>query len=256
MKLSDLLDELRQNILNDRDVATGDDDRLWSDATLIRYINEAQRRFAKRSFVLRDSRTPEVVNVTVREGVIDYDLHPSIFIVISAKIEDARTDLIRVGHTALSTYITPAEIIYSSSFEQLSPAAPMAFSTDESLVEDDDGSISALTMRVYPEPRAEDDGTIIKLRTIRMPLDELSSNNLSAVPEIPADNQLEMLDYAAYLALRIVDHDAGNPKRAQEFAATFEGHVAEARKLVLNKLQQPQRWGFGRGGWGGYCRDG
>lgn len=255
MKLSDLLDELRRNILNDRsDRIEGTSDYLWDDVTLLRYVNEAQRRFAKRSFVLRDSRTPEVVNVTLEEGVVDYDLHPSIFSVVSAAIDGARTDLIRVGHTILATYITPAEIIYPSAFDQLSPAAPQAFATDESLVEDDSGSISALTMHIYPAPRAEDDGTIIKLRTIRMPLDDLK--NSGDVPEIPADNHLEMLDWAAYLALRIVDQDAGNPKRAQEFASSFESHVAEARKLVLTKLQQPRRWGFGRGGWGGYCRDG
>jgi hypothetical protein len=48
MELSDLLDELRNNILYDRsDSVSGDPDQLWSDATLVRYINEAQRRFAK-----------------------------------------------------------------------------------------------------------------------------------------------------------------------------------------------------------------
>lgn len=251
MKLSDLLDELRANILNDRGRSTGDDDKLWSDATLLRYVNEAQRRFAKRAFVIRDSRTTEVVNVTVLEGITEYDLHPSIIGVITAKLTGATTDLIRVGHTVLGQYTTGNAIVYPSSFEQMSPAAPMAFATDETLIEDDSGSISTLTMRVYPTPRAEDDGTIIKMRVIRMPLEDL--RNSSDVPEVPADNHLEMLDWAAYLALRIVDQDAGNPKRAQEFANSFEAHVAEARKLVLSKLYAPQRWGFGRGGWGGYC---
>lgn len=253
MKLSDLLDDLRNNILNDRGTSTGADDKLWSDTTLVRYINEAQRRFAKRSFVIRDSRTPEVVNVTVRSGVTEYDLHPSIIAVLSAKITNATTDLIRVGHTVLGQYTTQNAIIYPSSFEQASPAAPMAFATDETLVEDDEGTIATVSMRLFPTPRAEDDGTVIKLRVIRMPLDELVVTNQSAVPEVPADHHLEMLDWAAYLALRIVDDDAGNPKRSQEFASSFEAHVVEARKLILNKLYAPQRWGFGRGGWGGYC---
>lgn len=249
MNLQDLVDELRENILNDRsDRTAGTADYLWLDATLVRYINEAQRRFAKRALVIRDSTTTEVVNVTIVAGITEYTLHPSIIGVLSAKISGATTDLIRVGHSILGEYITPAPVIYPSSFEQLSPNAPMAFATDETLMEDDEGTIATMTMRIYPTPRAEDAGDIIKLRVIRMPLDQLTTNNMQAIPEIPADHHLEMLDWAAYLALRIVDADAGNPKRAQEFANSFESHVAEARKLILRKLYVPQRWGFGRGG--------
>lgn len=250
MKLSDLLDELRRNILNDRsDRVSGSSDYLWEDATLVRYINEAQRRFAVRAYVIRDATTPEVVNVTLVAGVTQYTLHPSIIGVISAKVATTAVDLTRVGHSVLSSYSNPSGmVLYSTPFEQLNPGAPLAFSTDEAIAEDDDGTISALSMRVYPAPRTEDAGTIIKLRVIRKPLDELTCNNLFAVPEIPADHHLEMLDWAAYLALRIVDDDAGMPRRAQEFAATFEGHVNEARKLVLRKLFAPQPWGFGRGG--------
>lgn len=257
MKLQDLLDELRNGMLNDRGQSSGADDKLWSDKSLVRYINEAHRRFAKRAFVIRDSRTPEVVNVTVSAGIVDYDLHESIISVLSARIEGATTDLVRVGHVALGQFTTSnTTIIPPESFAQANAAAPRAFQTDETLVEDDDGTIATTSMRIYPAPRAEDDGTIIKLRVIRMPLDDLTMSNLIAVPEVPADHHLEMLDWAAYLALRIADIDAGNQKLAQSYAQSFEAHVQEARKLILNKLYAPQRWGFGRGGWGGYCRDG
>jgi hypothetical protein len=224
---------------------------------LVRYINEAQRRFAKRAFVIRDSRTPEVVNITIEAGVVDYDLHQSIISVLSARVVGSTVDLVRVGHAALGTYATTnATIIPPESFAQASPASPRAFQTDETLVEDDDGTIATTSMRIYPTPRTEDAGTIIQMRTIRMPLDELTESNLVAVPEVPADHHLEMLDWAAYLALRIADVDAGNQKLAQSYAQSFEAHVQEARKLILNKLYAPQRWGFGRGGWGGYSRDG
>lgn len=253
MNLSDLLDELRNNILYDRGTSTGDDDKLWSDATLVRYINEAQRRFAVRSYCLRDATTSEVVDVTLETGVSDYSLHPAIISVISAKISGATTDLIRVGHSIFNWYNPSGQVFSPSSFDQLSPNPPVAYSTDEQLVEDDDGSISALSMHIWPAPRTEDNGTIIKLRVARKPLDDLTTNNLNAVPEIPVDHQLEMLDYAAYLALRIVDQDGNNDKRAASFAASFESHVQDAFKLVLRKLNAPQPWGFGRNGWGGYC---
>lgn len=251
MKLDDLLDELRTNILNDRsDRTSGDSDYLWTDKTLVRYINEAQRRFAKRSFIILDKTTPEVVTVTLKTGVSEYTLHPSIISVLSARWSGDTRDLSRTGHCALGEFVVGDTI---SPFEaaQLMPllGAPRAFSTDEALSEDDDGNLAAITLQVYPTPRVEENNTTIKLRVCRMPLNDLTTASLSSEPELPADHHLEMLDWAAYLALRIVDHDAGDPKRAQEFATSFERHVQDARRLVLRKLRAPQTWGFGRGGW-------
>lgn len=253
MRLQHLLDELRNNILYDRsdaDEGTSDPDQLWSDATLVRYINEAQRRFAKRTFIIRDSTTAEVVNVTLETGVSEYTLHPSVIGVISAKINGASADLIRVGHSVLGDFTNAnAEIYNAAELGALNPGAPQAYTTDETLGEDDEGTISSVVLRVYPEPSADADGTVIKLRVVRMPLDELTTTNLSAVPEIPADHHMEILDWAAHLALRINDVDAGHLGRSDRFAASFEQHVKDARTLVLRKLRAPQPWGFGRGGW-------
>ncbi len=253
MILRDLLAELRENILNDRsDRVEGSSDYLWTDTTLVRYINEAQRRFAVKAYVIRDSTTSEIVNVTLAEGVTNYTLHPSIIAVVSARREDATGDLARVGHSALGSYSNPGTMMWDPCYDTMSPGTAIAYATDETIGEFDDDSIGAVSLRVYPEPSADQAGDIIKLRVVRKPLDELVVNNLSVSPEIPSDHHLEMLDWAAYLALRIVDHDAGNPGRATEFAASFESHVNEARKLVLRKLFAPRTWGFGRGGfsWG------
>ena len=57
-----------------------------------------------------------------------------------------------------------------------------------------------------------------------------------------------MLTWAAYLALRIVDHDIGDPERAQEFKAQFEAHIAEIQKEAKRKMFTPNSWGFGRNG--------
>lgn len=251
MILRDLLSELRTNILNDRsDRTAGTSDYLWTDETLIRYINEAQRRFAVRTYVLRDSTTAEVVNVTLKTGVTQYALHPSIIAVLSAMRDGQLADLTRIGHSALSGLVPSGSmsIVDPSSFTALSPGPPLGYSTDETIAEDDDSAFGAVSLRVYPAPSAAVNNTLLKLRVVRKPIEQLTANNLGASPEIPEDHHLEMLDWAAYLALRIVDDDAGNPKRAAEFAQSFEAHVNEARKLVLRKLFAPRRWGFGRGG--------
>lgn len=252
MKLADLLDELRNNMLFDRSAYTGGTapTYLWSDDTLIRYINEAQKRFARRAFVIRDASTPEVVNVTLKNGISEYTLHSSIITVLTARLSTASVDLIRTGHWALGTYSPPNTNIWDvNQLLSIQPGKTLAFATDEEMVEGDSGSRNTVTMRVFPTPSPTEDGQIIKLRVCRLPLDELTSNDEEAIPEIPEDHHLEMLDWAAYLALRIVDHDAGDPERAQEFANSFEAHVKNALKLVLKKLFAPQPWGFGKNGW-------
>jgi hypothetical protein len=249
MNLQNLVDELRDNILYDRGLSTGADDKLWSDATLVRYINEAQRRFARRSFVIRDATTSEVCNLTLVEGQTSYVLHPAVLAVLSARLEDTNVDLARFGHSDFATNTSPTPMLWDPGVVTAPTGRTAAFSTDEQLSEDDDGTMSTVTMRVYPTPRAADDGVIIKLRVIRMPLDDLTVNSMAAIPEIPIDHHIDMLDWAAYLALRIMDTDAGNIARAEKFAASFEAHVNAARNLILKKLFAPQQWGFGRGGW-------
>lgn len=251
MTLEDLLDCLRRDILNDRsDRVSGSSDYLWTDTTLVRYINEAQRRFAVGTYMLRDARTPECTRVTLVEGQTSYDLHPAVLAVLSAKISTAQADLQRVGHAALAAYRAPdSTFIDTSSYQGLPPGRTVAYSTDEELTYDDYDSVSTPVLRVYPEPDADAAGTIIQLRVVRKPLEPLTATNLQARPEIPEDHHLEMLDWAAYLALRIVDADAGTPARAAEFKASFEEHVKAARTVVLRKLFAPTGWGHGKGGW-------
>lgn len=250
MNLGELLAELREAILNDRsDRTSGTSDWLWTDAMLVRYINEAQRRFASKSFCLVDGTTDEVTLLTLVEDQDVYPLHPSILAVRSVKLTIATIDLIRVGHPFLAAYRAPTDRwLDPAAFATATTGAPLAFSTDEELGEDDNGSRSTLQLRVYPVPDADAAGGQLRMRVVRRPLENFIGSDLGAYPEIPEDHHLEMLDWAAYLALRIVDDDAGNPKRAADFAASFNTHVMAARNVVLRKLDQPMPWGFGRRG--------
>lgn len=251
MTLSELLDELREGILNDRtDRTSGTPDYLWTDARLVRYIDEAHKRFAVHGLVIRDGSTAAVTEVTLVEGQSNYTLHDSVIAVISARLSTSEADLTRAGHSLLNAYRAPDERLYDfSQYTGLNPGYPLAFSTDEELTADADDTRSNVTLRVYPTPNAAADGLELKLRVIRRPLETLTTGDLAAVPEIPQDHHIEMLDWAAYLALRIVDDDAGNPKRALEFRASFEQHVANARRTAMRKLFAPTPWGLGRNGW-------
>lgn len=250
MNLGELLQLLRGSILNDRtDRTSGTSDYLWSDATLVTFINEAQRRFATQGLVLRDATTDEVTRIPLVEGQSTYVLHESIIAVISAKMAAQDADLVRVGHAVLAAYRAPTENwVDPTAFQSLPAGTTLAYTTDEGLQAVESDSLSQIALRVHPTPGADQDGDILRLRVVRKPLDKFVVGSLSAVPEIPEDHHIEMLDWAAYLALRIVDDDAGSPKRAADFKATFEQSVREARVSVLRKLFAPMDWGFGRGG--------
>lgn len=254
MTLGELLQLLRGSILNDRsDRVSGSSDYLWTDETLVTYINEAQRKFAAQGLVLRDATTDAATKITLVAGQSTYVLHDSVLAVISAKLATQDADLQRVGHAALAAYRAPTDNwLDPSAFQALPPGGTLAYSTDEGFQAVDTDSLSQITLRVHPVPAAAQDGDILRLRVVRKPLALLDVGTLTGRPEIPEDYHIEMLDWAAYLALRIVDDDAGSPRRAADFKATFEENVRKARTEVMRKLFAPAGWGFGRGGfsWG------
>lgn len=250
MTLAELLLLLREGILNDRtDRISGTPDYLWSDALLTMYINEAERKFAADSLVLRDGSTDEVTRIELIAGQTIYPLHPSVLGVVSAKREDVQHDLVRVGHAFLNSY-RPMEDTWvaDTQYCTLPPGPTMAYSTDEEITDRDSDSRTQATLRVYPAPSADQDGQVIRLRVVRKPLDLLRLDVPSGRPEIPEDHHIEMLDWVAYLALRIVDDDAGAPRRAEEFRRMFEANTRAARAVAMRKMFTPLGWGFGRGG--------
>ena len=253
MTLGDLLCELRGNLLRDKsDRVSGADDRLWDDETLVRYIDQAQRRLARRALVIRDNSS-DVTRFETEDGTASYRLDPAIRAVLSVRMAGDNQDLPRAGHDALNAYHSPDPLFFdASTLERLPPGKARAWSTDESVLADDTGSFQAINLTLYPVIAAPYDGVTGQLRVIRLPLVRLTTSNLDAVPEVPEDHHLDMLDWAAYLALRGVDTDvagASAPQRATEFKASFEAHCIDARKDVMRKLFTPQQWGFGRSGW-------
>lgn len=249
MTLGELLTELRENILHDRsDLIAGPSDRLWSDETLIRYISQAYYRFATEAMCLRDNVTPQYTQFTTIPIVDQYVLDPAVMAVISLQRDGDRGDMVRAGHAEFNTGFRPDSYFFDpNSIAVLPPGRPQAFSTDEGLAETDDGAVSAITLRLFPKPSADYAPHLYKMRVVRMPSGPLTE--LTDVPELPERHHLEMLDWAAYLALRIVDHELGDPARAQEFKASFEDAARKARLLALRKMFTPLQHGFGRGGW-------
>lgn len=240
MTLTELLDELRENILRDSSgLVSGTSDKLWSDDALVRYINDAYYRFCRLTLSLTDS-TSSLTEIELETGVPTYALDKSVLGVISARLAGAPTDLARTGHGVLDTpFRTDDSLFFDINIlAALPPGKPMACATDE-----DDK-----TFRVYPTPSADYAGQIINLRLIRMPLEKLSLDLPDAEPEIREEWQLGMLDWAAYKALANHDVDAESLARAASRKAAFEEWVADAQREARRRRFAGTAWSFGRDG--------
>ena len=258
MNLRGMLKELRQNILHDRSdsIPGGASDQLWSDETLIAYINDAIDRFANETECIRDFVTPEATVVKLVAGQEFYPLHPAVIGVMSARFDTDPRDLARSGHSTLSTYQTPtSEFFDPSTAVNLKPGKPLAFATDEGVTEDEHGHFMCANLRIFPLPTVEYERTV-KMRVVRRPLRHL--HDPDDRPEIPSNWHLAVLDWAGYLAIRQPDLDiAGVDQmlKMREMKSQFDDHCARAKKQLTRKTFAPATWGFGRNGFGGYVGD-
>lgn len=253
MNLGQMLSELRINMLRDTsNQVSGASDYLWTDQTLVNYINEAISEVARRTECLRDATTPEIVTITTVSGQEFYQLDERILGVLSLRMSGDQADLPRAGHADLDTYKQPDTYFFDpSQLANLPPGKPLAYTTDEGLYTDGYGQSASIQLRFYPAPLtpyAPNTGT---MRVVRLPLYDLTVNQPSVSPEIPRTYHLKCLDWAAYLALRGADLDvAGGDAlgRAEKFRASFDNWIAELKRDMERKLFKPVQWAFGRNG--------
>lgn len=251
MQLDELLDEVRSNILRDASaLLEGPADNLWTDESLVRYLNDAQRRFARRTMCLRDGTTPECCEVTLETGVTDYALHPSVLAVMSLRNEDSEQDTPRSKHSLISGAQRPDTEPYGS--WSVNAAAitgmPQTWDTDEQLDPDGNSRLQVVHLRVYPKPSAAENGKRVFIRVVRLPLVPLVVSQLSAHPEVPEDYHLDLLEWVAYRALRNWDVDGEDRAKSKDHKARFEEAITEATQEAKRKLFAPHIWQFGGGG--------
>lgn len=217
MRIEELIDELRKNVL--RDVSDADsvdqNDYLWDDSTLLRYINDAYFRFCRRTMYLQDATTPEVVEVPLVSGQDLYVLHSSILEVLSAQY----------GKLVLG--ITPVQSFFGN--------RPHIGSIEAHYVSYESAPVLSVLpdyevgqLKVVGTPRDGDDGKKLMLRVCRLPLKELSFDTPDLEPELPDYWMMDVLEWAAYRCLRNHDADAENMQKANSHRNRFNVAVEEA----------------------------
>lgn len=236
MKFSALIYELRRNILRDvSDAISADEaDLLWSDPSLAVYVNEGYFRFCHLTEYLHDVTTPAVCQITLQEGVRDYQLHKSVI-----RVQSVETENLVLPVQAVDNYLgdRPDIVTYQP---QRKYDVPGLFAVIP------DYDVGAL--KTIGTPTAEYDGKILTLRVTRYPLEKLTLDNPSAEPELPEQFQLDMLEWAAFRALRNHDTDAENMNKASAHKTRFEQAVQEikdelrARKFARIDFSPSWRW--------------
>lgn len=249
MNLQELVDELRGNTLRDTSSLLSGTavDKFWTDAQLVRYLDDAQVKWARKALCLRDATTTAVTQITLVADQANYTCHSSVLGVLSLRYDTDTADLARAGHTLFSRTPLPDEATYFPiANTQLPPGRPQAWSTDEYVTINSD---LAPNIRIYPTPTTTEAGKICYLRVIRKPLVHFTTTGMSSqTSEIPQDYHLDLLDWAAYRALRNVDADAGNPGIAEVFKKRFLEAAEECRQEINSKMFVDFKWGFGRSG--------
>lgn len=231
MTLGEQLAELRSAILRDRsDLIAGDSDSMWTDETLLRYIGDAERRFARQVMHLRDGTTPKFTRVKLREGVTNYPLPEEVFAILSARHPGRTYDLHRTGHALVQARDPDTSLTFDpSESTTLAPGAPLGYYTDETTVY---ATQSVVTFTVFPAPDADAAGTELSLRVIRAPCGPYTVKDLQRESEIPKDYQFDVLEWAAYRAKRNNDADIGDTPNADSHKDAFEAAIVLAKRDI------------------------
>lgn len=234
MNLQELLDELRSNMLRDvSDAIGGATDKLWTDETLVRYINDGYRRFCRRTLLIRDASTPEVTQLTMALGVDRYPLHKDVLAVFTARIEGKEYDLHKTTHDSLAGAVTNSDRAIVTSITPPNQE-PRWFAMDE----------ENRVLRLSPNVGADFDGKIIQMRVARMPKAALTVDDLEAELEVDEDYHLDILEWAAYRALRNHDTDVENIGKATSHKNRFNEVVAEAEEDARRSMFAPVEFVF------------
>lgn len=205
MNTLQLVSFLRKNLLDDTggsgvDWSTYSESNFdtvqlrWTNEELVDNINEAISQVYRRTLPIKDVYTLPLI-----AGTNEYTL-PSYILQVEGfkKSSDGKT--LRKG---------TIDEIYNLSYSETKQDPPVLFVTDH---------ISG-KLRVYPTPIASEDCTLL---IYRLPKTLLSWTSPTVSPELRIEYQAPMLFYAAYLCYLKDSADTLDPRRANNFLASFD----------------------------------
>lgn len=221
MLTSELIEHIASGVLKDRAnyIEATTEGELWSDATLLVYLNQAQDLFARRSYCLLDDTTEAVTRITLVDATQTYALHKSILKVFSMRLSDSVTRL----RMKSFLHLTDAQIEQTNS-----PGRPAVWWCDSNYK----------TLSVAPIPTSTEAGLKMHLQVARLPLERLVLNATST-PEIPEQYHLDLCDYVVYRCLMHQETDGEAQNDSVRYFRSFEAAAKEARREIQRLLEPP-----------------
>lgn len=246
MTLQEMLDHTAQFYLDDRTaLVSGADDSLFSDASLVRFLNQGADRFARKTWRLqsRYSVSKAWTFVTLLTGVKDYTLNPRILRVLSAKLADTDLDLLQVGYDDIrptASHLNDPDYFDVNSPYTDTPGRPQWFGTD----------VDLRTIRFRTTPSSVENNLVVQMRVVYMPIVQLSEDTLDGVCEIEPEYHELICMYAGGKALTAPNTDAGAQRAGAKFLNDFDMECRSLRNERFMMQAAPAQFRFG-----GWARD-
>lgn len=194
---------------------------LWSDDDLSEYLDDAQREAAERSVLLRDSRTPEVCQITVAANVAAYELDHRIIEVLRAKLD------LQTRPLTLTT--TEALDIDYPGWESKEADEPQMLAIDR------EGD--AWTAMFVPPPSAAD---VLRLQVHRLPLEPTIKDDCE--PEIHERLHIKLIDWMVHRAYLKDDGETLDTDKAEKAEKAFEMTFGPKRNIKDGAVHHDQQF--------------
>jgi len=236
MNLAELLKYTAGQYLDDRtEMVDGDGDSLWSDDFLVRQLNEAQRKLARRAWCIIEEGVVPAGVISLVTGVAVYALHKSVLRVYWAMPSDQTWPLARTSETRLLGQRNVDDGNFNIDTSVVAETGrPVAFATDA----------GTRQMRVFRTPSATENGLAISLKIARLPITWFTVDNMDGAPEVPEDYHELLCRYAAGKALTLPNVDGQQRAIGRELLAEFDQEVREARQDRQRAEMEPAAWNF------------
>lgn len=204
MNLSELMGHLRCAVLRD-DAAP----YLWQDTELLRYLNQAQLEFARRTHILSDDESAFTSFSTVA-GTSTYEFDDRIIAIteIGLEIDDGNGNL---------SYHGLRDRTRNQLKNSYSQGRPTQYNVQ----------VAQNKIRLYPVPDAV---YTVRMLVARKPLRDLQNGR--DVPEIPEDYHLTLCNFAAMKALMNNDPERSQMQAATDFRGQWDLDVRDAKRYI------------------------
>lgn len=181
----------------------------WTDQSLTRWFNDAERRFAAETWCFLEADT-DMSTLALVPGQVTYNLDARVIAVLSA--HDAHGRELR---------------------GQFTPSARSAWAGRPAFFKVFPGS---KRLAVHPTPEAAEPLHLTVVRHPRAPLAELTDQ-----PEIPEAYQLLLCDWVASQALRGIDADTEDMRRSDWYLEAWKRGLLEAGRAFTQAATPTRR---------------